>query len=180
MSIDTTETVKPRLWIPDGFRVDEWRRADTAEALEDAGKLILPLSVFQELDPVTRYAALPRLGVEVLPGESIDPLLCFLDRLPLVALVFPAFNDGRSYSKAELLRTRYAYRGEIRAVGDVLTDQIPHMLRCGFSSLEVTNPATLDRLEAGRRDDFLLHYQPSAVSGPRTGGYSWRRAARQG
>ncbi len=60
-------------------------------------------------------------------GDALDALLPHLRHLPLVALAFPAFNDGRSYSKAELLRTRHGYRGEIRATGDVPIDQVAQM-----------------------------------------------------
>jgi uncharacterized protein (DUF934 family) len=169
------ETTK--LWTADGFRENAWTRADDAEALGGNGNVILPLATFLALDPAVREAALPRLGVEVLPGEAVDPLVPFLDRLPMVALAFPAFNDGRSYSKAELLRSRHGYEGEVRATGDVLIDQIPHMLRCGFSTFEVRHETTLRRLEAGRRGGIPLHYQPSAAAPAQTGKYAWRRVA---
>ncbi|WP_159586996.1 DUF934 domain-containing protein [Chelativorans xinjiangense] len=175
--MSTSETIAmTRLWTEDGFRDDDWKRVEEAEALAGNGNHILPLEAFLALEPAAREDALPRLGVEMLPGETVDPLLPFLDRLPLVALAFPAFNDGRSYSKAELLRTRHGYRGELRATGDVLIDQIPHMLRCGFSSFEVTNETALARLEAGRRGGIPLYYQPTATAS-RPGKYAWRRLA---
>ena len=59
------------------------------------------------------------------PGESIDAIVPFLPELSLVALAFPAFNDGRSFSKAELLRSRHGYEGAMRATGQVLVDQLP-------------------------------------------------------
>ncbi|WP_309085968.1 DUF934 domain-containing protein [Chelativorans sp.] len=176
--MDTGEPqTAPRLWTAEGFREDLWERTDGAEALRGNGNLILPLAAFLALDPTLRDGPLGRLGVEVLPGEAIEPLVPFLDRLPLVALAYPKFNDGRSYSKAELLRSRYGYQGDIRATGEVLIDQIPHMLRCGFSSFEVRNEPTLKRLEEGRRGGIPLHYQPSAAAPAGTGRYSWRRAA---
>ena len=169
--------MEAKLWTASGFSDNVWQRAETAEAVDGAERVILPLAVFLDLDPGIRDAAIARMGVEVLPGEGIDPLLPFLDRLPLVALAFPVFNDGRSYSKAELLRSRYGFRGEIRATGDVLIDQISHMLRCGFTSLEVTNPVALARLEAGRTGGIPLHYQPSAATPGARGSYAWRRTA---
>ena len=95
--------------------------------------------------------------------------------LPLVALSFPAFNDGRSFSKAALLRTRHGYRGTVRASGQVLIDQIPHMLRTGFDELEVSHPTTIRRLEQGRTGGLPEYYQPSARSEPAEGKYAWRR-----
>lgn len=167
-------TVQPKLWTESGFQDDEWQRADSAEALSGNGRLILPLEVFLALEPAIREASLDRLGVEVLPGETIDALLPFLDRLPLIALAFPAFNDGRSYSKAQLLRSRHGYGGELRAAGDVLIDQVAYMLRCGFSSLEIRNEVTLARLEAGQSGGIPFYYQPASRAG-QSSRYAWRR-----
>jgi len=175
MSSEDTLVPAHRLWTPEGFREDEWRHAESAEALEGNGNVILPLPVFLELDPALRENAFSRIGVKLAPGEPLDAIVPFLDRLLLVALVFPAYNDGRSYSKAELLRSRYGYRGDIRAVGDVLIDQVSHMLRCGFTSLEVTNPVAIARLKAGRPGGLSLYSQPSAATPGRPSKYAWRR-----
>ena len=90
------------------------------------------------------------LAVLVEPADDVSKLAPHLDRLALVAVAFPAFNDGRAFSHAALLRTRHGYRGEIRAVGDVLIDQIPLMLRCGIDSFAVSDAVALKRLEEGR------------------------------
>ena len=175
--MSATEAIVSRLWTAGGFQEDHWQRAEELSALDGNVSLILPLDVFLALDPAVRESAIARLGVEVQPGEAIDPLVPLLENLPLVVLVFPKFNDGRSFSKAELLRSRHGYKGEIRATGDVLYDQIPHMLRCGFSAFEVKNEPTLRRLETGRRGGIPLHYQPSAAAPAKAGRYSWRRLA---
>ncbi|WP_333782930.1 DUF934 domain-containing protein [Nitratireductor aquibiodomus] len=93
------------------------------------------------------------------------------------ALAFPAFNDGRGYSKAELLRTRHGYRGEIRATGDVLIDQVAHMFRVGFSTLEIVNPHTISQLEGGKEAGIPLYYQPAAKAAAAPGSYAWRRVS---
>lgn len=169
-----TQTDRPRLWTKDGFADDPWTRVAT---LEDAGngRAILPLAAYLALDEATREEARGRIGVELLPGDRLDQILPFLHLLPVVALTFPAFNDGRSYSKAQLLRSRHGYKGEIRATGDILIDQVSHMLRTGFTALEVVNPTALARLEAGRPGGLPLHYQPAAVSDTAGARYSWRR-----
>ena len=87
-----------------GFREDEWTHAESAEALAGNGRFILPLQVFLDLDPQQRTSARERLGVLLQPGDQLDAIVGLLDQLSLVALAFPAFNDGRSFSKAELLR----------------------------------------------------------------------------
>ena len=92
-----------------------------------------------------------------------------------MALAFPAFNDGRSFSKAELLRSRYHFEGAVRATGQVLVDQLPHMLRLGFDEFEMSNPVLLKRLEEGRVGGLGLYYQPTEASEPKGPKYSWRR-----
>ncbi|AUX69299.1 oxidoreductase [Porphyrobacter sp. HT-58-2] len=72
-------------------------------------------------------------AVRIEPGDDARLLLPFLDRLALVEVNFPAFGDGRGYSAARILREA-GYTGELRAVGDVLIDQLSHMRRCGFDS----------------------------------------------
>jgi uncharacterized protein (DUF934 family) len=165
----------PRLWTPEGFREDEWTHADSAEALAGNGRFILPLQLFLGLDPEVRKSAKERLGVVVQPGESIDRLVPLLDDLTLVALAFPAFNDGRSFSKAELLRSRHDFEGPIRATGQVLIDQLPHMLRLGFTEFEVSHPVLIKRLEAGEVGGIPLYYQPAATPAGKGQKYSWRR-----
>ena len=166
----------PRLCTPEGFREDEWTHADGAEALAANGRFILPLKVFLDLNPHIRRSAKERLGVLVQPGEELASLVPLLDALTLVALAFPAFNDGFSFSKAELLRSRHNFAGPLRATGQVLVDQLPHMLRLGFNEFEVSNPVLLARLEAGRIGGLPLHYQPTAAKPLKQGEkYSWRR-----
>lgn len=114
------------------------------------------------------------LAVVVKPADDVRALEPYLDRIALVAVTFPAFSDGRGFSQAVLLRQRLGFSGDLRAVGDVLLDQIPHMLRTGFSSLAVTNPVALARLEAGKLPGIAERYQPS-VKPEAAGGYSWRR-----
>lgn len=172
---ETEAAAAPRLWTPEGFRDDEWTRADTADALAGNERVILPLEVFLSLDDAMRDSASARLGVHVLPGEAIEQILPYLDSISLISLAFPAFNDGRSYSKAALLRTRHGFRGEIRAAGDVLIDQIHLMIRTGFSQFEVTNETALRRLDQGRRGGLPFYYQPSAADEADGPGYSWRR-----
>ncbi len=171
----------PRLWTPDGFRDDEWRRAEDAAALAGNGRFIQPLAVVANMDPSERRLAKDRLGVLIQPGEAIETLVDFLPELALVALAFPVFSDGRSFSKAELLRSRHGFDGAIRAVGQVLVDQLPHMLRLGFDEFEVADPVLLGRLERGDIGGLALHYQPTAAEAAapdRGAGYSWRRIRR--
>lgn len=164
-----------RLWTPEGFRDDEWTHAETAEALAGNGRVILPLQVVAGLDPQVRASARERLGISVLPGDKIEAVVELLPDVALVALAFPAFNDGRSFSKASLLRSRHGYEGPMRATGQILIDQLPHMLRLGFDEFEITHPVLLKRLEAGETGGLSLFYQPAVKAAGKGAGYSWRR-----
>lgn len=85
-------------------------------------------------------------AVRLEPDDDARALIPFLDRLTLVEVAFPKFRDGRGYSSARILREA-GYKGELRAQGDVLVDQIAYMQRCGFDSFapEVPlNPADVD------------------------------------
>ncbi|TJV41569.1 MAG: DUF934 domain-containing protein [Mesorhizobium sp.] len=172
-----TEPTTPvtRLWTPDGFREDEWTHAESADALASNGRFILPLQAFLDLDPELRRSARERLGVVLQPGDQLEKIADLLDQLSLVALAFPAFSDGRSFSKGELLRERYDFEGAVRATGQVLVDQLPHMLRLGFDEFEISNPVLLKRLEEGRTGGLGLYYQPAEAQEPKGPKYSWRR-----
>jgi len=78
-------------------------------------------------------------AVRIEPGDDARVLLPFLDRIKLVEVNFPAYTDGRGYSAARILREA-GYLGELRAVGDVLVDQLAYMRRCGFDSFAPAHP----------------------------------------
>lgn len=99
-------------------------------------------------------------AVRIEPGDDARALLPHLDRIRLVEVSFPTFRDGRGYSAARILR-EHGYRGELRAEGDVLVDQLPFMRRCGFDSFAPATPldsAVVERALA--RYDHV--YQPAA------------------
>jgi uncharacterized protein (DUF934 family) len=164
-----TET---KLWKDDAFVVDGWRHA---EADDGEGHVIIPLAAYLALSDDERNAASNRLGVLIAPGDKLESIVPHLGRVPLIALSFPAYNDGRSHSKAALLKSRHGYKGEVRAVGDVLIDQIPLLVRNGFDTLEVTNAMAQKRLAEGKRTAVNVFYQPATDAAKPVAGYSWRR-----
>ncbi|MBX7532319.1 DUF934 domain-containing protein [Qipengyuania sp. 1XM1-15A] len=85
-------------------------------------------------------------AVRVEPGDDARELLPHLERLSLVEVNFPAFGDGRGYSSAQILREA-GYQGELRAVGDVLVDQVAYMRRCGFDAFDPDAPLNEADLE---------------------------------
>lgn len=86
-------------------------------------------------------------AVRIEPGDEVEDLLPFLERIALVEVNFPAWTDGRGYSAARTLREA-GYTGELRAVGDVLIDQLAAMRRCGFDSFAPQTPLNSDDAEA--------------------------------
>ena len=117
-------------------------------------------------------------GVLIKPADNILKLEPYLYRLEIVAVAFPAFNDGRAFSHASLLRQRLGYTNELRAVGDVLIDQVPLMLRVGIDSFAVTNETAIRRLSEKRLPSIPHHYQPAVRDAEAGKGYSWRRQAK--
>ena len=113
-------------------------------------------------------------------GASIDDIASDIMRFSVIALVFPKFGDGRAFSTARLLRERYNYSGELRAVGEVLTDQIQLMQRCGFDAFEISDPRTEKAIREGRTDTMRHFYQPGLASEVRPAGRPWLRRPRDG
>jgi uncharacterized protein (DUF934 family) len=93
-------------------------------------------------------------------NRDVEDLAPHLDRLALVALVFPTFRDGRAYSQARLLRERLGYRGELRATGQVLRDQFLFMLRAGFDSFDVRKESDAEAF-ANTVMRYSVFYQPT-------------------
>ena len=108
--------------------------ADTAlDGLSNSDDLIVPLNLWLEHAHALK-ARDGGLGVWLNSDEEVEAIADDLEHFQVVALNFPVFSDGRSYSNARLLRDRYAYKGEVRAIGDVLRDQLFLMKRCGFDA----------------------------------------------
>jgi uncharacterized protein (DUF934 family) len=101
-----------------------------------------------------------KVGVIWPNNRDLDDLVPFLDRLAVVALVFPTFRDGRAYSQARLLRERHGYDGELRATGQVLRDQFVFMLRAGFDAFQVKKQADAEAFTVTAKR-YSVFYQPT-------------------
>ena len=151
--------------IKDGkIVVDDWeiiKLADDqfAETIDiPNGKVIVPLSVWQ-----TQYDALSsrgNVGFWLASSERADTLKNAIHSLPVVAIDFPKFSDGRGYSLAYNVRARLGYLGELRAIGDVLRDQLFYMQRVGFNSFVIRSDRKIEDALKGLTD-FSVSYQTS-------------------
>jgi len=152
--------VAPRLWRDGAFVEDPWRSIADEEAIPIGGRAILSLARWRAHQAGIAALAIP-LGVRVDVGDAIEPADDDVARLGVIALPFPKFSDGRSYSAARRLREA-GYRAEIRATGDVLLDQLPLLLRAGFDAFEINHAATIAALEQAPIPAVSRVYQSAA------------------
>lgn len=117
---------------------DDWTILATADdpAPLPPGRLAVPLATWHQRRP-EMLARADAVGVVLEPTDDPATIAADLPALGLVAVRFPKFTDGRGYSIAALLRTRYRYAGELRAIGDVGRDQLAYLRRCGFDAFSL-------------------------------------------
>ena len=108
----------------------------TLDGLSNSDDLLVPMGLWLEHSHALKVRD-GGLGVWLDSDEEIECIAEDLEYFKVVALNFPVFSDGRHYSTARLLRDRYGYQGEVRAIGDVLRDQLFYMKRCGFDAFAV-------------------------------------------
>ena len=141
---------------------DNWRRiaALAADQVLADGDWIIPFNYWKvNRERLVRHKG--KLAVCLNGDDDPEELSGFLQHQELVALEFPKFTDGRCYSHARVLRERFAYRGEIRAVGDVLRDQLYFMQRCGIDSFQVREDKDAEDALKGLAG-FTVKYQAAA------------------
>jgi phosphoadenosine phosphosulfate reductase len=148
-------------------------RAKDGEALPDAPVLVSKERWLTERNGLAGRKA--PIGLLIAAGDTVEDVAADVGRFALIALDFPKFSDGRAFSTARLLREKFRYTGELRAVGNVLSDQIPYMRRVGFDAFEVTHAPTRRALIEGRILEVTLYYQPAGVPEPPTGTRPWHR-----
>ena len=132
--------------------------ADDAEIPADGAILISAARFLENPEALSQRAG--GTGVIWPNNRDVDDLVPYLDRLAVVALVFPTFRDGRAYSQARLLRERHNYHGEWRATGQVLRDQFLFMSRAGFDAFDVKKPADAEAF-ANTVKRYSVFYQPT-------------------
>jgi len=152
---------------------DDWQIVTLAEgetaanAVMPAGRVLVPLAVWQaRREELAGRADTGELGVWLNSSEGPEALADDAARFAVIGIEFPKFTDGRGYSTATLLRTRYGYSGELRAIGDVLRDQFNYLTRCGFDALQPrVGRYTDEQLEAATASlaDFTVPYQASVT-----------------
>lgn len=151
--------IKNTVVVNDEWSVLRLRESDAPESVKvPDGKVIVPLKVWQR----QRHALSQRsdIGVWFASNERAADLQCDVSKFPVLAVDFPKFTDGRGYSIAYHLRNRFGFRGELRAIGDVLRDQLFYMKRMGFDAFALRPDANINNAIKSL-GDFTLSYQAS-------------------
>lgn len=156
----------PKLIKDRAIAVDRWTLLKDATGSEvltaiPGKNLIVPLRFWKDYAiELESYAG--DIGIWLDSDETISEIGDALAEFPLIALNFPVFADGRSFSNARELRERFAYEGEIRAIGDVLRDQLYYMSRCGFNAFSLRHDQDPDSCIVAF-DDFTTGYQATVA-----------------
>jgi phosphoadenosine phosphosulfate reductase len=161
------------VWQAGAFHRDAWTSVDGEAALPHGPAIVPKARWLAQRDALAARNA--PLGLLIAPAESLDDIAADLPRFALVALAFPKFTDGRAYSLARLLREKHGFAGELRAVGNVLSDQLQSMRRVGFDSFAVTHAPTRRALAEGRIPEVTLFYQPTGTDTPPDATRPWLR-----
>jgi len=138
---------------------DPFRRIGVDDQIPGEGALLVSLTVWQDHWERLVCRRSP-IGVQLASHEHPEIIGDDVDQLDLIALEFPTFRDGRAYSYARLIRERYGFSGELRAVGDVLLEQLHYMERVGFNAFEILSDDPLTDFDIAA-NDFTTWYQAS-------------------
>jgi uncharacterized protein (DUF934 family) len=138
--------------------------ASSADAVPPSGPVIVSLDQWKARREELLKRGTP-LGIRLHSDQAPELIAADLPHFAVVALEFPKFRDGRAYSYARLLRERYGFKGELRAVGEVLLEQLFFMLRTGFDAFEIDSADPLKDYGTAVAD-FSVWYQPAADGRP--------------
>jgi len=137
---------------------DSWRHIADDEEI-GSGDITVSLSRWNsEKDTLVNHSG--NIGVRIAPADNVGDIADDLNRITLIAVELPAFTDGRAFSHARLLRSRYGYKGEIRAVGKYMADQAFYLQRVGVNAFELEDTAEYPTV-ISTLNDFTVKYQAS-------------------
>ena len=145
------------LLITDQLIEDRWHLLDDGTEIAESDNIIVSVERWQrDRDELTPLCG--RLGILLKSNEPPDLIEDDIHRFDVICLDFPKFTDGRAYSYARLLREKYCFAGELRAVGNVLRDQLAFMRRCGINAFEIPDDADANNWPAAF-NEISIRYQ---------------------
>jgi phosphoadenosine phosphosulfate reductase len=152
------------LWKSGGFVQDDWRVVADDAPLPDGEKVVVSLKRWRAERPALATRNLP-LGLMIAAGEKWEDVVADLPRFPVIVVTIPKYADGRAFSIARLLRERDGYKGEIRARGEYIIDQVPLMMRVGIDAFETSDPILIRAFETGVWPEVPHYLQPAFDEG---------------
>ena len=155
------QLIKNQTALEDNWKTLELAEGETPETVVlPAGDIIFPLPVWQtrKTEIISTHK---RIGLLIQPDEQVEDVAGDLEYFIVIAVNFPKFVDGRGYSTASLLRQRYQFEGELRAVGDVLHDQLFYLKRVGFDAFALKDGKSIEIALARGFTPFSDSYQVS-------------------
>ena len=151
----------PKQYLKDGLVVDNsWQLVAADVETLPSGDILVPVAYWQANQPQLADHS-GNVGVWVDGHEEVEEFANSIAAVPVIAINFPKFVDGRGFSMARLLRERFGYIGEIRAIGQFIRDQLYMMQRCGFNAFQFDSE--IDLAAASKSlSDFSDSYQVAA------------------
>ena len=162
------------LWKNGVFVADDWVIVADDQPLPAEGSAIVSLKRWRDERATLIERAAP-LGLLIEPGSVWADCVADLRRFPVIALTVPKYADGRAFSIARLLRERDHYRGEIRAMGTYIIDQVPLMTRVGIDAFLTDDPVLIAALSNGEWPEVAHYLQPGLGAEVPAGTRSWAR-----
>ncbi len=164
------------LWKDGKFVEDPWQVVADDAPLPVDGKAIVTSERWRAERPTLAVRNEP-LGLLIRPGGKWTDIIADLARFPVIVLPIEKYADGRAFSVARLLRERDGYKGEIRATGPYIIDQVPFMRRVGIDAFETSDPALIRAFETGEWPEVPHYLQPALDDGNERapGTRPWRR-----
>lgn len=144
----------PKLVKIDSTFIDDWLKLEAGDEIPGSlNKVLLPLDYF-----LANASKINHCGVWLESSADVYELKHHLEKLDVIACDFETFMDGRSFSQARVLREHLEYKGEIRATGNFIQDQLHYLLRCGFNEFSVSDDANEEAMRQSM-NDFSESYQ---------------------
>ncbi|MDG1462701.1 MAG: DUF934 domain-containing protein [Gammaproteobacteria bacterium] len=146
--------------IKDGSEAtDSFVNASELDSIPETGAIIVSLEQWREQRDTLSSRA-DEIGIVLKSDQHPESIADDLSSFAVIALDFPAYGDGRAYSYARILRDRYSFDQELRAVGDVLLEQLHYMHRVGFNAFEIVGDTDLEDWKVAA-SDYTVWYQPT-------------------
>lgn len=148
------------LWKSGAFIEDTWQVVADADPLPAGVPVVVSLKRWRDEREALAERNAP-IGLRIEPGSDWVDIAGDLSRFPLIVVTIPKYADGRAFSIARLLRERDGYKGEIRASGIYIIDQVPFMMRVGIDAFETSDPLVIKAFTEGVWPEVPHYLQPA-------------------